>query len=136
MQAFELKIKLNGIEYTVEVEKVEKNKAAAVRPSSPAAAAVTQTSAPTPAPAVTKQQPQQTASVQAGETPVQAPLPGKVIRVQAAVGTQVQKGDVLMLLEAMKMQNEIGAPVSGTVKSITVSAGQNVKPGEVLAVIG
>ena len=54
----------------------------------------------------------------------------------AAPGGVVKKGDVVLTLEAMKMQNEISAPVDGTLKSINVAAGQSVKPGEVLAVIG
>ena len=63
-------------------------------------------------------------------------MPGKVSKVVAKVGDTVKKGDVVLLLEAMKMQNEIAAPVAGTVKAINVSAGENVKPGQTMAIIG
>ena len=63
-------------------------------------------------------------------------MPGKIVKVVAAAGAAVKKGEVVVILEAMKMQNEIVAPVDGTVKSINVAAGQSVKPGEVMAVIG
>jgi glutaconyl-CoA decarboxylase len=62
-------------------------------------------------------------------------MPGKVSKVIAKEGSTVKKGDVIMLLEAMKMQNEIGAPAAGVVKSVNVAAGESVKPGQVLAVI-
>lgn len=63
-------------------------------------------------------------------------MPGKVSKIVAKVGQTVKKGDVVLLLEAMKMQNEIGAPAAGTIKSINVNAGESVKPGHVMAVIG
>ncbi|MBP2664174.1 MAG: gcdC, partial [Firmicutes bacterium] len=74
--------------------------------------------------------------VSAGDTPVNAPMPGKVTKIVASVGQNVKKGEIILILEAMKMQNEIGSPADGTVKSINVTAGQSVKPGEVMAVIG
>ena len=69
----------------------------------------------------------------AGAVKVNAPMPGKVLSVKAAVGQAVKKGDVLLVLEAMKMENEIVAPQDGTVASIQVSAGQSVEAGDVLA---
>ena len=59
-----------------------------------------------------------------------------VHQIVAKEGDSVKKGDIIMVLEAMKMQNEIGAPVAGVVKSINVAAGENVKPGQTMAVIG
>ncbi len=105
------KVNVNGVAYTVEV--AEEGVVAA-----PVAAA--------PAPAV----------VAAGDTPLNAPMPGKVSKIVAKVGDAVKKGDVVIMLEAMKMQNEIAAPVDGTVKSINVNVNENVKPGQTMAVIG
>jgi biotin carboxyl carrier protein len=64
-----------------------------------------------------------------------APMPGKIVRVLASVGQQVSAGDGLLVIEAMKMQNEIRAPKSGTVEKLA-SEGQTVNAGEVLAVVG
>ncbi len=63
-------------------------------------------------------------------------MPGKVIKVVAAAGTAVKSGDVVIILEAMKMQNEICAPCDGTVKAVNVSAGQTVTAGQAMAIIG
>lgn len=119
-------IKVNGNSYEVEIEEV---KAAAV--AAPKAAAAPKVAAPKPAAPKVEQ-----VAVAAGDTPVNAPMPGKIVKLVASAGQAVKKGDVLLILEAMKMQNEISAPADGTVKAFNVAAGQNVKPGEVLAVIG
>ena len=66
---------------------------------------------------------------------VEVPITGKIISVDAKVGDQVKDGDVLCLLESMKMENPILAPVSGTVSQIGVTADQTVKPGDIIAVI-
>jgi len=63
-------------------------------------------------------------------------MPGKIIEVKVSVGQAVKAGDTLLILEAMKMQNEIAAPVDGTVKAINCSAGQSVKVRESLVVLG
>ncbi|WP_346356081.1 biotin/lipoyl-containing protein [Azotosporobacter soli] len=132
MSSFELNITLNGVTYNVEVEKVNKNSAA-----QPKAAVVAAPAAqPIAAPVAAAKPASAPAAVAAGDTSLNAPLPGKVIRIVAKAGSAVKKGDVVMILEAMKMQNEIASPVDGTVKSIQVSDGQNVKPGEQLAIIG
>lgn len=68
-----------------------------------------------------------------GAVKVSAPMPGKILKVVAAAGASVKKGDVLVVLEAMKMENDIVAPQDGTVVSVNVSVGQSVEPGEVLA---
>lgn len=65
-----------------------------------------------------------------------APMPGKVLRVVTSVGASVNAGDLLLVLEAMKMENEIQAPSAGTVKEIKVSDGSPVNTGDVLVVIG
>ena len=63
-------------------------------------------------------------------------MPGKILEVKVSVGQAVKAGDTLLILEAMKMQNEIAAPSDGTVKSISVSAGQSVKVRDQLVVLG
>ncbi len=70
-----------------------------------------------------------------GRQSVAAPMPGKVVRVLVAQGDEVQPGQGLIVIEAMKMQNEMKAPKAGRVVSLTAREGANVTPGEVLAVI-
>ena len=118
------KVNVNGVAYTVEV--AEEGVVAAA----PVAAAPV--AAPTPAPVAAPAP----AAVAAGDTPLTAPMPGKVSKIVAKAGDTVKKGDVVLMLEAMKMQNEIAAPVDGTVKSINVDVNENVKPGQIMAVIG
>lgn len=125
-------ITVNGTAYEVEVEEVKAGGAAPVaRPAAPVAAAPAPAPAAAPAPA-----PAAPAAAGAGETAVEAPMPGKVIKVVAAAGTAVKSGDVVIILEAMKMQNEICAPCDGTVKAVNVSAGQTVTAGQAMAIIG
>ena len=66
---------------------------------------------------------------------IEAPITGKIISVNVKVGDEVKEGDVLCLLESMKMENPILAPVSGTITQIEVSVDQVVKPGEIIAII-
>jgi len=66
---------------------------------------------------------------------VEVPIAGKIIEVKAGVGSSIKEGDVLCILESMKMENPILAPVSGVIKDIQVSPGQTVKAGEIIAVI-
>ena len=108
-------ITVNGTAYEVEVEE------AGVVASAPKAAA---------APA-----PKAAAPVAAGATTVSAPMPGKVLEVKVKAGDAVKSGDVLMILEAMKMQNDILAPADGTVSDVRVSAGQTVSTGDVMIVL-
>ena len=103
-------ITVNGTAYEVEVEE------AGVVASAPKAAPK---AAPAPAPKAA-------APVAAGATTVSAPMPGKVLSVNVKAGDAVKSGDVLLILEAMKMQNEIMAPADGTVSDVRVSAGQTV----------
>ena len=114
-------ITVNGTAYDVEVE--EKGGAGAAAPKAAPKAAP----APAPAPAA--------APVAAGATTVSAPMPGKVLEVKCKAGDAVKSGDVLLILEAMKMQNEIMAPADGTVSDVRVSAGSTVNTGDVMVVM-
>jgi biotin carboxyl carrier protein len=132
MNKMDLTITINGTSYSVEVEKTGGSIATSAPTVVAAAPAVTVT-APVAPP---KAAPQAAVPVSAGDTTVKAPMPGKVSKVNIKVGDKVQKGDVLMFLEAMKMQNEISSSVDGVIKVVNVSNDENVKPGQVLAVIG
>ena len=113
-------VTVNGTKYEVEVEEVKAAGSAPVA-SAPKAAA--------PAP-VAK------ATAGAGEHSIDAPMPGKVIKLVANEGQAVKAGEVILILEAMKMQNEITADTDGTIKKFNVAAGQSVKAHESLAIIG
>lgn len=117
-------ITVNGNAYEVEIEEV---KAAAPVAAAPKAAPAAAAPAPKAAPAAAA------AAPAAGDNTVTAPMPGKIVKLVASVGQAVNAGDVLLILEAMKMQNEITAPAAGTVKSFAVNAGDSVKPGTGLA---
>lgn len=86
-----------------------------------------QPAAPAPAPAP---------AAPAGAGVVTAPMPGNINAVKVSVGDQVKAGDGLVILEAMKMENEITAPVDGVIKEVKVQKGQTVNNGDVLVVIG
>ena len=127
-------ITVNGTAYDVEVEEVRGGAAApaAPRAAAPAPApAAAPKAAPAPAPAAAPVQ-----AAAAGETMIDAPMPGKILEVKVSVGQAVKAGDTLVILEAMKMQNEIPATVDGTVKAINCSAGQSVKVRDSLVIIG
>ena len=93
----------------------------------PVAAPEAPAEAPAAAPAV--------APVSADGTQVKAPMPGTILAVKKNVGEAVKAGDVIVVLEAMKMENDIVAPCDGTVKSINAPKGSTVNTDEVLAVI-
>ena len=125
-------VTVNGTTYEVEVEEVKAAGGAPKAASAPKAA-------PAPAPAP-KAAPAPAAAPKvaagAGEHSIDAPMPGKVIKLVAAEGQAVKAGDVLLILEAMKMQNEITADADGTVKKFNVAAGQSVKAHESLVILG
>ncbi len=100
------RITVNGVAYDVAVEEMGEGAAAS-----------------TPAPA---------AAAGAGAIKINSPMPGNILSVKASAGQAVKKGDVLMILEAMKMENEICAPQDGTIASVQVSAGDSVESGDVL----
>lgn len=96
-----------------------------------AAAPVSAPAAPSNAPKAPAAPAPQAAA--AGAVTVSAPMPGKILDVRVSVGQAVKRGDVLMILEAMKMENEIVSPQDGTVASIQVSVGSAVEAGDTLA---
>ena len=107
-------------------------KAAAPAAAAPAAAAAPDAaSAPAPAPA-----PAAAPAAGGAGTPVTAPMPGKVLRVAVSVGAPVKNGDIVLILEAMKMENEIFSPVDGVVKEIRARDGDTVNTGDVMVIIG
>lgn len=130
-------IKVNGISYEVEVEEVKTVKAVqnkseahvAVKPTATPSPSTT-TVAPTPVVANT---PAVTVSTEAtGAVKIAAPMPGTILNVNVDVGAAVKKGQVLLVLEAMKMENEITAPNDGVVASVNVQKGKSVNVGEIL----
>jgi len=96
--------------------------------AAPAAAPVA--AAPVAAPAAAP------AAVAAGETAVNSPMPGNIFKVECKPGQAVKAGDVLIVLEAMKMEIEVSAPVDGTVKSVAVNVGATVNTDDLLVTIG
>ena len=119
------RITVNGTAYDVAVEELGAGTVPAAAPV--AAPKVAPVAAPAPsAPA---------ASGAAGSITVSSPMPGKILNVKASVGASVKKGDVILILEAMKMENEVVAPEDGTVASINVSAGDSVEAGDTLATL-
>ena len=129
------KVNVNGIPFEVELQKpinaakhptMTRPKVEAPKPAAPAAPVAAAASAAPAAPA---------APAGAG-SPVKAPLPGTVTDIKVSVGQQVSIGDVVLVLEAMKMQNNIEAEYAGTVTSITVKPGETVMEGAVLLTIG
>ena len=110
-------VNVNGTPYEVEVEEI----AAGAAPAAPVQAA-----APAPAPAAA-------APVAAGVT---APMPGNILDIKVKVGDMVEANTVVIMLEAMKMENEIFAGAAGKVTAINVTKGSTVNSGDVLVVIG
>ena len=121
-------VTLNGKNYEVDVTEMD----AVITAVTPVAAAP----APAPAPAVAPLAPAPTASVAAAAgTQVKSPMPGNILAVKVAEGQSVKAGDVLFILEAMKMENEIVAPADGQVRQLLVAKGSVVETDAVLAVI-
>lgn len=125
-------IKVNGTAYDVEVEELGGSAApvaapaATPAPAAPVAAAPAAPAAPAPV----------AAPAAAGEgTKVEAPMPGTIVEVKASVGQAVKAGDVIVVLEAMKMENDIVAPCDGSVTSITVKKGDSVNSNDVIATV-
>jgi biotin carboxyl carrier protein len=112
-------ITVNGTSYDVTVEEVGG--------AAPVAA--------TPVAAPVKAAPAKAAAPAAGSVSVTAPMPGKILNVKLQAGAVVKKGDVILILEAMKMENEIVAPEDGTIASINVATGDSVEAGAVLATL-
>lgn len=116
-----LKITVNGVAYDVQVEDVAGGAVTAPVAAAPAAA-------PAPAP---KAAPAPAAKA-AGSVEITIPMPGTIVDVKVSVGQKVSKGDVLVVFEAMKMENEIQCPQDGVVASVLCSKGENKESGAVL----
>ena len=113
-------ITVNGTVYDVTVEEGK------------AGAATSVASAPKAAPAAA---PKAAAPAGQGAIKVNSPMPGKILSLKASAGQAVKRGEVLLILEAMKMENEIVAPEDGTVASINVAVGDSVEAGAILATL-
>lgn len=128
------KVTVNGKAYEVEVEEMGGAPAAAPAPQAAAAPAQAAPAAPAPVPAATPA-PAVGGPIPEGAITVKAPMPGKISALKAEAGKAVKRGDIILVLEAMKMQNDITATADGTLHEIRVNPGDNVKTGDVLAVI-
>ena len=124
-------IKVNGNSYEVEVDELGGvPSVASVATPAPVAAP-----APTPAPAAAAAPapaPASSAAPSAGATSVESPMPGTILNIIKNPGDVVAEGEVVLILEAMKMENEIVAPQAGTVDAIAVSKGSSINAGDLL----
>ena len=118
-------ITVNGNTYDVIVEEVDATGIASA-PVAPVATPVAAPKAATPKPAAQGAQ---------GANKVTAPMPGTILNVKVSAGQSVKKGDVICVLEAMKMENDIPAPCDGVIASINVQKGANVAANDVIATI-
>ena len=144
--------KVQGVDYDVEIEEVEGNVAKVnvngirfdvelkqpINPTSSLKKVRIEAPQPVARPAVTPAAaPAEAKPIQPGAgSPVKAPLPGTVTDVKVNIGDTVKQGDIVLVLEAMKMQNNIESEYNGTVTSITVKQGETVMEGAVLLTIG
>ena len=118
-------VTVNGVTYDVTVEEIND--------STPVAAPAT--TAPVAAPKAAPAPAKKPAAGNAGSVAVKAPMPGTIMKVNVSVGATVKKGDVLCVLEAMKMENDICAPADGKVASVNVQKGASVQTEEVLVTL-
>ena len=147
----EFAFKINGAEYKCAVEEIEAGKTKVTvngkvyeveteaPKAAPVAAKPAAAPAPTPKPAAAPAAPKaetKPAAAPAAGLQVKSPLPGSVIKVLVSEGQAVKKGDTLLTLESMKMENAIMAEADGTVKQIAVTPGQNVMQDDLLIVLG
>lgn len=138
----EFQFKIDGKEYKTSVTELEggitevtvNGKAYKVEMEAPAKAAP-KAAAPKAAPAAVAA-PKTAAEAPAGGKKVVSPLPGSIIKVLVAEGQSVKKGDTLLTLESMKMENTVAAECDGTVTKVAVTAGQTVMQDDLLVVIG
>ncbi|WP_350449529.1 biotin/lipoyl-containing protein [Aminobacterium mobile] len=132
------RVTVDGTSYVVEVEDLGGTAVSAAAPvATPAPAPVPVAPAPAPAQVPVAAAPAPApAPAPVGGTVVAAPMPGKILKVNVATGASVQAGDVLLILEAMKMENEIIASSAGTVQEIRAREGDNVNTGDTLVILG
>jgi pyruvate carboxylase subunit B len=131
---FEVEVdEVGGVPMVTAVTPMMPQAAPAMAPTTPAPVAAAPT--PAPAPAAAPAEPVAKPAV-VGGTPIEAPMPGMIIRYEVKEGDTVNEGDVVLILEAMKMENSITAPSAGTVHSISFKNGDSVQKGDTLAVIG
>ncbi len=139
-------ITVNGQTYVVQVEEGITAAAQAAPvvtiPQAPVYAAPAPVAAPAPAPApaptpapAPAPAPAAAPAGAAGSVTVESPMPGKILSIEKKVGDSVDAGQTIIILEAMKMENEIVAPQGGTIASMNVTVGQAVEAGEVLATL-
>ena len=136
-------VTVNGVVYDVVVEEVPAGvtyaaPAVVAAPApAPVAPAPAPAAAPAPAPAPAPEAAPAPAAPAgaAGKTVVNAPFPGTVVKINTSVGASVKKGDVLVVFEAMKMENDICAPEDGVVATIPAQTGASVGAGEVLVTL-
>ena len=129
------KVTRNGRTYEVDVEAGKAMLLDEYEAIAPAPAAAAPVAAAAPAAAAPAAAPAAPAVTGAGD-PVNAPMPGNILKVNVKAGDKVKSGTVLVVLEAMKMENEIMAPKDGTVTQVLVSKGSTVDTGAPLVVIG
>ena len=122
-------VTVNGVTYSVVVEEVAAGAVASAPVAAPAAPV-----APKAAPAAPAGAPKASSGAQ-GSVTVKAPMPGNIMKVNVKPGQSVKKGDVLVVLEAMKMENDVCAPEDGTVASVEVSQGATVETDAVLVTL-
>ena len=128
---------LNGKQYEVELERIDAYEPMPRYGEAPAAAPapVAAPAAPAPAPAPAAPAPAPAAAPATGATTVEAPMPGKILNIKVSEGQAVKFGEVVVIMEAMKMETEIVAPADGTVSKILVKAGDSVDTGAALVAL-
>lgn len=130
-------VTVNGVVYDVTVEEISADMTAPAPVSPAPSAAPSPAAAPAPVKAPTPTAAPAPAAAPAGEAriTISAPMPGSILSVNVKVGDKVEKGAVLCILEAMKMENEIMAPEAGTVTSVAATKGASVQSGDVLVTL-
>ena len=129
-------ITVNGTAYEVEVEELDAASVSAAPAAAPAPAAKPAPAVkPAPAAKPVAEAPKAAAPAAQGSITISSPMPGNINDVRVSVGQTVKKGDDLIILEAMKMENEIKAPQDGTVASVNVTKGATVNTGDVLVTL-
>ena len=131
------RVNVNGIPFEIEMQKpINAAKHPALAATKRSASAPVTPKEPTPVQPAAKPQASQPAAPAGAGTPVKAPLPGTINAINVKVGDKVNVGDIVIVLEAMKMQNNIEAENAGTVTSILVNQGDSIMEGAVMLTIG